>query len=340
MNKIKIGFDISQLAHPGGVATYTSNLAQKLALQPKLQMSYLYSSLRVPYTGPLPHVKSYQFPPTVFEKLFNHLRVIPVEKFIGNVDIFHSSDWTQPKTKAKKITTYHDVIPLKYPQWSDPRIVRVHQRRLKLVEREIDKVICVSEATKRDLLSISSLPEEKLMVIYEGVGAEFKPQEEKSVSEFRAKLKLPKKFILAIGGVGTRRNLERVKQACLGYDLVISGQTIKRVSVSEMPLLYAAATILVYPSLYEGFGLPILEAMAVGTPVITSNVSSMPEVGGEAALYVDPNDVADITGKVRSLMEDEAERARLRKLGFNQSEKFSWERCVGETVKVYKGLSQ
>src|SRR3989344_171095 len=176
--KIRIGMDISQLAHTGGVATYTRNLAEQLQKLQDLEMIFFYSSLRKPYHGEFKNVKKYRLPPTLFEMLFNRWRNVSIERFLGPLDIFHSSDWTQPPSKAKKVTTYHDVIPLKYPKWSHPKIVSVHKRRLFLVEKEIDFVIAVSESTKKDLMEVSNIPEEKIKVIYEGPIADFKPKSE------------------------------------------------------------------------------------------------------------------------------------------------------------------
>src|SRR3989344_728927 len=117
-----IGMDISQVAHMGGVGVYTKNLAEQLVKFSDLEMKFFYSSLRKPYKGDLPNVKEFKIPPTVFELLFNNLRLPAIESFIGEVDVFHSSDWGQPKTKAKKVTTYHDVIPIRFPSWSKPKI--------------------------------------------------------------------------------------------------------------------------------------------------------------------------------------------------------------------------
>lgn len=335
---IKVGFDISQTAFNGGVAVYTNELAKRFQENKDLDMVYFYSSLRRKYLGGLRNVKRYRLPPMLFEMLFNRWRNVSIEKFIGRVDIFHSSDWTQPPTKAKKVTTYHDLVPLKYPEWSYPKIVEVHRRRLKIVEREIDLVIAVSESTKKDLLKITEIPEEKIVVIYEGVSEQFKPKSRKKIEEFRKKYQLPAEFILAIGGVGERRNLKRIKEASQGYSLVISGTDMPTIPSEEIPLLYCSAKILLYPSLYEGFGLPILEAMSCGIPVITSNVSSMPEIGGDAPLYVDPESSKDIKDKLDNLMEDEKLRQELIKRGFEQAKKFSWEKCAQETAAVYKIL--
>lgn len=333
---MRVGMDISQIAHGGGVTTYTQELAQKLSNIPSLEMFFFYTSFRKPYRGKLKNVKSYRLPPTLFEVLFNRIRNTNIEKFIGEVDVFHSSDWVQPPSKAKKVTTYHDVIPLKYPQWSHPKIIAVHKRRLKLVEKEIDYVVAVSGSTKRDLMEVSSIPEEKIIVIYEAAGEVFKRQKVTAVDQFRKKMGLPNKFVLAIGGIGERRNLKRIKEACKNYSLIVAGQNVPWQSYEKLPLLYSAATVLLYPSLYEGFGLPILEAFACGTPVITSNVSSMPEVGGEAAEYVNPESVVDIENKLRIVMEDKKKRESMIKKGFSQAKKFSWQKCAEETAEVYK----
>lgn len=339
MKKIIVGMDISQIVHPGGVATYTQNLAEQLSRNPDLEMVYFFSSLRK--KAPLfihGNIKKYRLPPTLFEMLFNRWRNVSIEKFLGPLDIFHSSDWTQPPSKALKVTTFHDVVALKYPKWSHPKITAVHKRRLKLVENEIDCVIAVSESTKADLIGISKIPAGKIVVIYEAANKYFKVQPVDKVELFRRKMKLPENFVLAIGGVGERRNLKRVKEASEDYNLIISGENIPWISSEDMPLLYASAKVLLYPSFYEGFGLPILEAMSCGVPVITSNVSSMPEAGGEAALYVNPEDLSDIREKLKEVMENKELRDNMIEKGFKQAKKFSWEKCAEETYHVYKNL--
>lgn len=336
--KIRVGMDISQLAHKGGVATYTQNLTQKLSETSDLEMVYFYSSFRKPYRGALKNVKKYRLPPTLFEMLFNRWRNVSIERFLGPMDVFHSSDWTQPKSKAKKVTTYHDVTALKYPQWSYPKIVAVHKRRLKIVEKEIDMVIAVSNSTKKDLVEVSKIPEYKIVVIHEGPTSDFKKQPEDKIRNFKEKYSLPNKFALAIGGIGERRNLKRIKQACQDYDLVIAGITLPWLGTSELELLYNSAEVLLYCSLYEGFGIPILDAFSVGLPVITANVSAMPEVGGGAAIYVDPCNVEEIKEKLKMVMNDKKLKEGLVKKGFERIKQFSWEKTARETARVYERL--
>lgn len=336
--KIRVGMDISQMAHKGGVATYTKNLSDQLSKISYLEMVYFYSSFRKPFRGNLKNLKSYILPPTFFEMLFNRWRNVSIEKFIGPIDIFHSSDWTQPPSKAKKVTTYHDTVPEKFPEWSHPKIVAVHKRRLKLVEKEADCIIAVSETTKKDLLQVSNIPEEKIVVIPEGPTGDFKPQPEDRLRRFRKKYDLPEKFVLAIGGIGERRNLKRIKEACSEYNLVIAGVSLPWLGIEELELLYGSAEALLYPSLYEGFGLPILDSFACGVPVITSNVSATAETGGDAAIYVDPFKVEDIKKKVNTVMNDKKLREEMIKKGLERVKQFSWEKAAEETAKVYRRL--
>lgn len=301
-------------------------------------MVFFFSAFRKSYHGPLKNVKKFRLPPTLFEVMFNRIRTVGIEKFIGPVDIYHSSDWVQPPTKAKTVTTYHDLVPLLYPKWSHPKIVSVNKIRLKLVEAEVDKVIAVSQSTKNDLLSLSKLKPSQIEVIYEGVSEIFKPSEEKDQFELKKKYNLPDNFCLAIGGVGERKNLKRIKQASKGFNLITTMEDLPVLSDEELAILYSCADALIYTTLYEGFGLPIIEAMACGTPVLTSNVSSMPEIAGGAAVLTDPNDVDKIRRSLEVLLLDKQKQKDLILKGFKRAKDFSWEKTADKTLQVYKQL--
>jgi glycosyltransferase involved in cell wall biosynthesis len=335
----RIGFDISQLAHTGGVTTYTRKIAEGLQKNRSLEMVFFYSSLRKPYNGALKGVKKFKLPPTLFELLFNKLRNVSIEKFLGPLDIYHSSDWVQPPSKARKVTTYHDLVPIIHPEWSVPKIVEVHRRRLKLVEKEIDMVIAVSKATKNDLIKVSNIPAEKITVIYEGVDEKFRVYPVREVELFRKKYNLPKDFVLAIGGIGERKNLKRLKVACKELPLIVTHEDLS-VTDDELPLLYCASRLLAYPSLYEGFGLPVLEAQACGVPVVTSDVSSLPEVGGDAAAYVDPMNIKSMQKTIQKVFYDDAVRKEMIKLGFKNVKLFTWDKTIAETIEVYRKLME
>lgn len=338
---MKIGVDISQLAHSGGVAEYTRNLANFLSRQTQFEVRFFYGSLRKPLTEKLHNVKSFPIPPSLFELLFYQLN-IPMDFFLGKVDIFHSSDWVQPRVAACKVTTYHDLTPIKYPEWSLPNIVRMHRERLKRVESDIDQVIAVSNSTKQDLIECSEIPPEKIVVIYEGVDPRFFPQPPEQVLKFKKDYHLPEKFILAIGGVGERRNLQRVKEVAsnLNIPLVISKVSLPELPNQHMPLLYSSAEMLVYPSFYEGFGLPLLEAFACGVPVITSRIGALLEIGRDAALFVDPFNTASIAEAIKALLSDHQLRIELVKKGLEWVKKFSWEESFKKTLDIYQTLGK
>ncbi len=331
---MRVCLDISQIAYRGGVATYTRNIANKMQGLDQIDLSMLYTSLRIPYNGSFKKVIKYPIPQSLNKFIFNKLHLIPIEILIGKVDIFHSSDWIQPPSLAKKVTTYHDVIPIKFPRWTTSEIVSNHKRRLELVEKEVDLVIAVSETTKKDLLEVSSIPESKIKVVYEGVDQSFHPLTVDEKKLFKEKYHLPQKFLLSIGGVGNRRNLERIKEACKGESLIISGADIY-VPDSDFPYLLGSADVLVYPSLYEGFGLPIIEAFASGVPVVTSNLGAMSEIGKKAAVMVDPFSVESIKYGISEAKKDKDEWI---KKGLIESKKFSWQNAAERTVDAYKTL--
>lgn len=175
---MRIGIDISQIAYQGtGVAIYTENLVKNLIkIDKKNDYVLFYSSLRRKLDRDLVkeliseqvEIKQFKLPPTLLEFLWNRLHLFPIEWLIGKVDVFFSSDWLQPPTKAKKVTTIHDLSPFKYPETFPKKIINVHQRKLKWVKKEADAILCDSQATKKDVMEILKIPEKKLKVIYPG----------------------------------------------------------------------------------------------------------------------------------------------------------------------------
>ena len=380
---MKIGIDISQSAHRGtGVGTYTKELVENLfRIDRKNEYVFFFSSLR----GKLPDfkfpldreqhrpapkfkIKQCKLPTSVLELLWNRLHVLPVEKLVGKVDIFHSSDWTQPPAKAKKITTVHDLSPWKYPETLDPKIVRVHKRRMKWVLQEADLVIADSIATREDMFKILNFPRKKVRVIPLAADKIFSPQPLSEIERVKTKYRIGGEYFLSVGTREPRKNLKRTVQAfrmfsqgltgqkrnsecesgevCLvlvgkfgwGKDIAPAEKVILTgyVPNSDLPALYSGAKGFVYPSLFEGFGLPVLEAMACGVPVVTSGVSSLPEVVGQAAILVDPEKTEQIAMALNEIYFNRTLDERLKKMSLAQSKKFSWEKTASQTLKVYR----
>ncbi len=309
---MKIGIDISQIVYGTGVSVYTKLLVENLLKIDRGNEYLLFAGTLRRRKGILEvfsQAKIFPIPPTLADLIWNRLHVLPIEKLIGQVDVFHSSDWTQPPSKAFKVTTVHDLISLKFPKLIHPLILAVHERRLEWVKKEADRVIVPSNCTKEDLVAYG-VDEGKIRVIYEAAVSSRASQT--VVDRIKKKYKINTKYLFAVG-LSPYKNFERIIKA---FDLVGGGKDLKLViagrsdpkihqerrgvrflggvSDEELAALFTGAEALVFPSLYEGFGLPILDAFACQIPVVTSNLSSMSEIAGDAAILVDPYDVASI----------------------------------------------
>lgn len=368
-----IGIDVSAVPYGTGVSNYTLNLVRNLAKIDKInQYKLFFSSYGLKLPKEIKELEkyknfkiySYRYPLDLLEKIWNIFRLFPIENFIGKCDVFHTSDWTQPPTrKAKTITTIHDLVPFLHPEWSNQKIIKVHQRKLKLAIKNCCHFICVSNKTKEDLFNLyPRLNPKKISVIYEAAEDKFSKfsENKKNIIEQQYGLK---KYFLTQGTREPRKNLPRIIEAFVQfkknnpnspYELAISGKygwgqdiiQYKRPDIKilgyipekDLVALHAAAICLVYPSLYEGFGLPIVKSLKVAVPVITSKNSSMSEIADSAALLVDPTSVKEITKAMEIITTDSSLRFRLIQKAKKISNKFSWINTARETLKVYKSL--
>jgi len=344
---MKIGIDISSVVYGTGVSDYTLNLVQALQKTNSENLVLFGASLRrkSELTRIFPEAHTFLIPPTLLDAIWNKLHVLRVENFIGKVDVFHSSDWTEPPATAQKVTTVHDLSPFLYPQEMDPKIVQVHTRKMGWAVKECAKFICVSQNTANDLRRLFSVNPSKIMIIPEALPNRF--------------LRIPQltkftNYLMTIGARQSRKNTAKLVSAYLNfrqkYDLpqklIIVGENTDLISdpavsytgyVDDQTLvnLLAGAEAFVYPSLYEGFGLPILGAFYHGVAVACSNTSSLPEVAGDAAEFFDPIDEEDMVKAIRQAIDNKDD---LVSKGNAQLKKFSWSQTAAETVKVYESL--
>jgi glycosyltransferase involved in cell wall biosynthesis len=291
--------------------------------------------------------------------------------FQGKMDVVHCTDFIPPfYYRGATVITVHDLNFLLYPHF----LTRQSARYYGLIDRAVRQathIIAVSEATKRDLVRLTGTPETKISVIYEAAEPVYYPiHDQKVLARIHNKYHLPEQFILFVGTIQPRKNLPtliRAFQSLIeGYrtqaDLAIVGKSgwlyddvhqlvedldlkdrvhfLGRVPAADMPHLYNASQMLVLPSYYEGFGLPPLEAMACGVPVIVSDTSSMPEVVGDAALRVAPEDEDGFTVAMWRFLTDDALRADMIGKGLRRVECFSWERAAQETLEVYRKVAE
>lgn len=351
---MRIGIDVSQIVYKTGVSHYTEKLVENLLKQDKeneyvLFAGYLRSGKKIKQIIEHFNVeKKYAvFPPVLADFIWNRLHIIPIEKFTGHLDVYHSSDWTQAPSSAFKVTTVHDLAPIIFPKDTPKKIYEVHKRRLKLVKSEVDRIIVPSHSTKEDLLKLG-FDKNKIKVIHEGPIT--KKTNKESIKKVLKKYGIREDYAIAVGAT-KRKNTERIidafNLATAGKDmkLVIVGNPVGisteerrgirflgHVSDADLSSLLTGSKVLVYPSLYEGFGQPILDAFSCGVPVVTSNVSSMPEVAGDAAVLVRPDSVKSISNGLREAL---GKRKTLISKGLRQVKKFSWEEAAKDTLSVY-----
>ncbi|MFQ5885702.1 MAG: glycosyltransferase family 4 protein [Anaerolineae bacterium] len=271
------------------------------------------------------------------------------------------------------VVTIHDLIPLILPAYRGSILVRFYTRLVSLGAKRAAAIITDSHSSKRDIINLLKIPGERIHTISLAADDRFKPGVKTELDRVRRKYSLPQEFILYLGGFDQRKNLKTLFKGFRGlkerlgdkYPLVIAGtlpskdtaffphprrlaeeagvsegvRFIGWVAEEEKPALYSLATLFLYPSLYEGFGLPPLEALACGTPVIASNAASLPEVVGDGGVLVDPRDPAAWAEAMVALLTSPQKRDELSAKAVEQAQKFSWQRTARETLEVYQQVA-
>lgn len=370
-----VGVDISSIPFNRGVSRYTSNLVLALANKGLDLRLFGYSfrkindlanwSEQVSHLFPNIVTKNLKLPPQLMSWLWK-FNFLPINKTFPEVELFHSWDWLQPPDKELPlVSTIHDLSMLKHPETAHPDILKKHQTSWEILKNRKAHVIAVSRATKRDIVDLLGYPQFLVHVIHEALPQEFLVTSDSLTQEKEDEIlknyNLVDPYILFVGTTEPRKNLANLIEGWLplsnqvrliiagekGWDNTLSKyqnlldesriQLLGRVGDLELAALYANAQAFVYPSLDEGFGLPILEAFHHGTPVITSNVGGTLEVAGDAAELVDPNSPEEINFAINTVLAEDiiAQKKRLQKMIIRQH-MFSWDSVAEQTIEVYK----
>jgi len=362
---MRIGINALFLNRPEtGSGQYTRHLLEALAKVDPTDEYLLFSP------GPIPNT---QYPISNLAKLWFEQVTFPQACHRSDVALAHVPYFASPFfPTVPTVVTVHDLVPLILPAYRGSLLARLYTRLVAAAARKARAIITVSQASQRDIVRYLHVPPEQIHVTYEAAGESFQPVEDAAQSvAIRHKVGLPQRYLLYLGGFDQRKNLSALLRAFAllvnrqaQARLVVAGQLPGRdsplfpdpgrlvgelgikerviftgwVAEDDKPALLRGAVAFVFPSLYEGFGLPPLEAMACGTPVIASNRSSLPEVVGEGGILVEPTDVEALAEALEVLWVDDALRAELRQRALAQAARFSWKQTAQETLAVYRKL--
>jgi glycosyltransferase involved in cell wall biosynthesis len=357
---MRIGFDARMITHPG-IGTYIRNLLSAMTQQLKSEELVLFGEADNLFEYKNATIIEHKVGIYSFKELFSN-------PFKGHdLDLVHVPHFNAPLAKINNLViTIHDLIYLKFNESSSFAKKAAGRLVISRAVKNARKIIAVSENTRRDIEQYFPNSKGKIEVIYEDSDPVFlKNINSNKIQEIKKKYNLPDKIILFVGTLKKHKNIERLVDAYLSMKnrgiehlLVVVGryrpqepEILKKINSSgavylgEVPLddliaIYNFATVLVIPSLYEGFGLPALEAMTCGLPVVSSCLASLPEVIGEAGVLFNPYDVSDMTNKIISVLVDEKFRQGLINKGRQRLEKFSWQKTAQETLRIYKEVSK
>ncbi len=364
---MRIGIRVSPLASPfTGIPVYVLNLVKEISKIDQENTYFLYTNREIPFRLQLPD----NFHVVLVDKPYPKLQMwyqlgLPLRIRKDRLDLYHDTLFLLPffMGRVPGVVTIHDLSGLLMPDFHQ-RKVSLTSKLIPLAVKKARRIIAVSRFTKEEVERLFPAARGKVRVVYNGVSPIFKPSPSLQVERVKEKYGIKGNYIMYLGTIEPRKNLKGLLKAFsmlrnkIPHLLVIVGmkgwkyeglfELLRELDIEnrvfftgfvpteDLPPLYSGADVFVYPSFYEGFGIPVLEAMACGTPVVASSTSSLPEVVGEAGILADPRSPSDIAMKIMRIIEEPELAERLSSLGLKRAGEFTWERTARETLKVYR----
>lgn len=369
---MKIGFDAKRIYHNRtGLGNYSRDLVSILSKKVLENTYYLYNpkNKKIDRLDNAENIIEVLPKSWIWKQCSSIWRQGPVVRQLrkDNIEVFHGLSGEIPRglesTKIKSVVTIHDLIFIRYPELYKFMDRKIHFKKFLFAVKNADVVVAISEQTKRDVVAFLGIDPNKIRVIYQGCHNFFKTEcsieFKKNVED---KFSLPKKFILNVGTIEERKNLMTLVKAIKDLDVVlvvVGGKTpyfkevleyieenkihkkvkfLENVDLKELVALYQMASLFVYPSVFEGFGIPIIEALYSKTPVITSTGSCFSEAGGANSIYVNPNDIEDLSNKISLVLKDEKLRDDMIDKGFKFVQKFNDDMIAQKYGSIYNSL--
>ena len=369
---MKVCVDIqAAIAQRAGVGRYARMLVEHLApLAGKDELALFYFDFKrsgVPFPVPGAEQQAVQWcPGRIVQKAWKTMGWPPFDWFAGRADIYHFPNFILPPlTRGRTAVTIHDVAFLRHPEAAEKRNLKYLNSRIADTVKRADAILTDSHFSAREITELLKVPPEKLYPVHLGLSPDMKPASQEDIEKVRNLYGLQKPFLLTVGTLEPRKNIPFLidvfeRLADFDGDLVIAGMKgwsyepiLARMRASKqaeriryleyvedglLSALYSGAELFVFPTIYEGFGFPPLEAMACGTPVVSSNAGPLPELLGSAAALVDGYLAGEWVEMLSGVLRDELKRNALRAKGLDQSAKFDWSKTAAETWKIYRKI--
>ncbi len=370
---MRIGFDAKRAFHnQSGLGNYSRDVLRALTNDFPANQYLLYTpSASGAFSADLPPNASICLPsgnPGRLKKALWRRYHLSDRLNTDRVDVYHGLSNELPRnlkdSAVKSVVTIHDLIFLRYPQWYPWIDRQFYRKKFREACESADKIVAISQQTRDDIIDFYKIPGDRIEVVYQSCHEGFKKAaEEQQKKEARSKYELPEEYILYVGTIEARKNLlsvvRAIHQGGIDIPLVVVGRKtsylrevlhyvrahglknivfLSEVRVDELPAIYQQASVFVYPSLFEGFGIPVLEALYSKVPVITSRGGCFSEVGGEYSKYVNPEDPEELAAALSDILQNPDRRAKMQEEGFNHAQKFNSTTMARQLMNIYTEL--